>query len=363
MDLSRLSSEQVTRVNQIVASVAFDDTNSLLTFGADAQQALSAHLDELLTGLRTNQTGRAGEITLALATTLKDLNLTKVQAEIKDSGGIASALGKLPVVGGWFSALRALHEKSKEISDHLDAILRKAQSDMVEIRSWNDKLDRLVENTIEHIQNLELYMAAGQIIIKRARVEFQDRRDKALETKNVLEITRLRDFAERLNAFEARVVRVHLGHTRSIVVVPEIRTTQTAAFIEMNNLMDSILFDLPDLKSAIIRVAALGKIANASHDTQMRRDLRRELDGIASDQLQTTYLAAKESQGDFAADVAALAQSADKLLETIRLGEKIDEANAQKRVKALEDLSGLNTRFKEGLIEAGNRFVSPSSAQ
>lgn len=363
MDLSKLSSDQVTRVNQIVTSVSFVDTNSLLTFASDAQQALTSHLDELLTGVRTSETGRAGEITVALATTLKDLHLPDVQEEIKKTGGKPSGLGSVPIIGGWFSALRALREKSKKITDHLGEIEVKAQASMTGLRAWNDKLDRLVDASIQHIRDLELYMAAGQVVVKRARVEFQERAEIANQSKDMVEITRVRDFGERLNAFEARMVRIHLAYTQSIVTVPEIRATQTANFIELNNLMDSIMFDLPRLKSAILRVSALGKIAAASNETKMRENFRRNLDGIASDQLQATYLAAKESQGDFAADVAALSQSADKLLETIRLGEKLDQQNAQKRTKAIEDLSALRTRFKDGLIEAGNRFVAQSSAQ
>src|ERR1700761_2309969 len=107
MDLSKLNSEQTTRVNQIVSSVSFSDTNSLVSFGADAQRELSQHLDALLEGIRTGETGRAGEVTIALATTIKELNLPKVKAEV-ESGGVADHLGRLPIVGGWFSALRAL---------------------------------------------------------------------------------------------------------------------------------------------------------------------------------------------------------------------------------------------------------------
>lgn len=360
MDLSKLNAAQVSRVNQIVASVSFDDTNSLLTFGADAQRALSSHIDELMEGVRTSETGRAGEITVALATTLKDLRLPDVKAEIQKSGGTPGGLAKLPLVGGWFSALQALRAKSKKITDHLDAIEAKAQTTITGLQVWNDKLDRLVDASIEHMSELELRLAAGQVVVKRARAEFTARADKARESKDMVAITRLRDLGERLNAFETRIVRLHLAYSESVVTVPEIRATQTAGFIELNNVMDSVLFDLPRLKSAIVRVTSLTKIAAASADARAQQEFRRELEGIASDQLQATYLAAKGSQGDFAADVAALAQSADKLLETVRLGEKLDRDNAQNRAKAIEDLSTLRTKFKDGLIQAGDRFVAQS---
>ena len=127
--------------------------------------------------------------------------------------------------------------------------------------------------------------------------------------------------------------------------------------IEMNNVMDSILFDLPALKRAILNVAALSETAKASKATDARRALSRELGSIGSDQLQDAYLKAKNSQGDFAADIAVLAQSADKLLQTIALGHRLDLENADKREKSINDLNALNRKFTEGLLESGNQFV------
>ena len=362
IDLNKFSEEQKARINQIASSVSFSDTNSLMSFGADAQRQLSQHLDQLLEGMRTSEAGRAGEITIALATTLKDLNLPKIKQEVAGQSSLAEQFGKIPFVGEWFSALRALQQNHKKITEHLNAIEQKSQAQLTTLRSTNEKLDRLVQASIEHIKNMELYMAAGQILIKRARLEFEQKRVTVEQSRDVVEIAKLRDFAEQINAFETRIVRMHIAHSQSIVSVPEIRATQTAAMIEMNNVMDSILFDLPDLKRAIITVAALAETAKASKATDARRALSRELGGIGSDQLQDAYLKAKNSQGDFAADVAALSQSADKLLQTIALGRRLDIENADKREKSINDLNALNRKFTDGLLESGNQFVQKISS-
>ncbi|MFZ6861368.1 toxic anion resistance protein [Undibacterium sp. Ji67W] len=362
IDLNKFTDEQKARINQIAASVSFSDTNSLMSFGADAQRELSKHLDQLLEGMRTSEAGRAGEITIALATTLKDLNLPKIKQEVAGQSSLAEQFGKIPFVGEWFSALRALQQNHKKITEHLNAIEQKSQAQLTTLRSTNDKLDRLVQASIEHIKTMELYMAAGQILIKRARLEFEQKRLTVEQSRDVVEIAKLRDFAEQINAFETRIVRMHVAHSQSIVSVPEIRATQTAAMIEMNNVMDSILFDLPALKRAILNVAAISETAKASKATDARRALSRDLGSIGSDQLQDAYLKAKNSQGDFAADVAVLAQSADKLLQTIALGHRLDLENADKREKSIQDLNALNRKFTEGLLESGNQFVQKTSS-
>jgi uncharacterized protein YaaN involved in tellurite resistance len=360
MDLGKLGGEQVKRVNQIAASVSFSDTNSLMSFGSDAQRQLSQHLDQLLEGMRTSEAGGAGDVAIALASTIKDLQLPKVKAEVEGRNSLGQMLGQVPVVGPWFSALRALQLRHRKITEHLSAIERNAQGQLTVLKSMNSKLDRMVDATIDNIKALELYMAAGQIVVVKARADFEQQRQAVEKSRDVVEVARLRDFAEQLNAFETRVVRIHLAHSQSMVSVPEIRASQTAAVIEMNNVMDSILFDLPNLKRAILNVASLSATAKASKATDARRALSRELSSIGSDELQATYLKAKESQADFAADIAALASSADKLLQTIEMGRRLDIANADKRAKAITDLSSLNRKFTDGLLQSGDHFVSQS---
>ena len=361
MDLSKLDGDQMARVNQIVSGVSFADTNSLMSFGATSQRKLSQHLDQLLADIRTGEAGRAGEITIALATTIKDLHLSKVKAEVEGKDTVAELFGKLPFIGTWFSALRALQQNHKKITEHLAVIEQKAQADMTALRATNDKLDRMVVASIDHIHDVELDMAAGQILIKRARVDFERKRNEVERSRDIVEIAKLRDFAEQLNAFETRVVRIHLAHSQSMISVPEIRASQTAAVIELNNVMDSILFDLPNLKRAILNVASLSQTAKAAKATEARRQLSRELSSIGSEELQATYLKAKESQGGFEADVAALAQSADKLLQTIELGRKLDAANSVKREKAISNLSAINHKFTDGLLQSGDQFVQKLS--
>ncbi|MEX8518443.1 MAG: toxic anion resistance protein [Leptothrix sp. (in: b-proteobacteria)] len=361
-DLTRLTPEAMARVNQIVATVSFADTNSLLSFGSEAQRQLSQHLDELLDGIRTSEVGAAGDLTIELATTIKALNLQKMKREIDGQDWVAASVGWLPVVGPWFSALRYLQLSHRKVKDHLDAIEQRAQADLAKLNAMNDRLDRLVESSIEHIQDLELYLAAAQIIVKRARVEFEQRREVAAKSKDVVEISRLRDFCEQLNAFEARVVRMHVAHGESMVAVPEIRTGQTASRIEMSNIMDSLLFDLPHLKRAIVQVAALDRTARAARANAARRELSRQIATIGSEQLQSVYLQAKQSQGGAEQDVALLAQSADRLLQTIELGQQLDLENARKRDRAIGELAGIKRKFTDALLASGAQFVSRTTS-
>ncbi|SPF53538.1 hypothetical protein SBF1_6780002 [Candidatus Desulfosporosinus infrequens] len=142
---------------------------------------------------------------------------------------------------------------------------------------------------------------------------------------------------------------MHIAFTDALTAIPQIRVNQEAARIEARNIMDTVLFDLPRLKSAIIRVASLNQIINASKANEARRELARQIGSIGAEALDEAYTRAKQSQGNGMEDVAVLAATADKLLETIAKGVQIDEENRQKRQMAERQLGDIKGKLLEGL--------------
>jgi len=164
--------------------------------------------------------------------------------------------------------------------------------------------------------------------------------------------------AEQVNAFETRLVRLHVAFTRGILAIPQIRTAQQAGRIEIQNTLDTILFDLPDLKAAIVRVAALHQISRASDATAARRRIARELQEIGVDALDQAYTAAKRTQGDMAGDVDTLTRVTDRMLATIDKGLQIDRENRGKREQAMRQLGEVRTRLLEGLRAHADNAVA-----
>ena len=358
VELAKFTPQQKTRITQISNTVALVDSNSITGFGAEPQQRLNKFVDQLMEGLRTSDVGVAGELTVELATGVKAMNLQKMKKEADGGDWVANTFGKLPVIGKYASALRYFQLTRKEVISHLNAIEEKAQREMGALRATNTKLDRLVEATLDNIHELELYLAAGQVALARAHEEFNAMREDLRATNDPVKVAQLRDAYEQINAFEARLVRMDLAFTRSLKAVPEIRITQEAARIEICNVMDTILFDLPELKRVILQVGALEGITRARKTDEARRELVRQIGGLGADTLQSAYTKSKESQGNVAADVAALSDAATKLLETMQLGARIDAENRQKREAATQQLGDIRAKLLSGVQEHAERVLS-----
>jgi len=346
VDVGRLDEARRQQVAVIAASVSASDSNTVATFGAGPQRKLSGFLDQLLAGTRADEIGTAGALVAELATDLKKLDLPAMKREAEGRAGL---LARLPLVGKYYSALQRFREMHKQVTEHLAAIEQRAETHLGKLKAGNAAMDRLLDATEANLRELQVWIAGGQQALLRLRAGFEAERLSLLSERDALRMAKLRDTAEQINAFETRLVRMQVAFTRGILSVPQIRTAQQAGQIEIQNTLDTILFDLPDLKGAIVRVATLHQISRAGEATAARRRIARELQEIGVDALDRAYTTAKATQGDMAADVESLGRVADRMLATIDRGLAIDGENRAKRDVAVEQLGDLRQRLLDGL--------------
>lgn len=309
--LEKFDDERRKRIGELADTVLMTDSNSIMTFGAEPQRCMNAFLDDMLKGVRTDEAGAAGELIVELATAIKGINLPRMKEEVSGRSGVAGWLAKLPIVGAHFSALRHFHETRREIHEHLDRIEKKAAVEMGRLQAENAAADARARETLVNLRELEVYLAAGQVALLKARNEFAALKSKieASQPPDPVLFSGLRDMAEQINAFETRLVRMNVAIADAMVTIPQIRTAQEAGRIEIRNIMDAMLFDMSRLKSAVLQVAALNQINKAAASTEARRRVAREIGQMGADALDQAYTSAKLSQGGAAADVQVLERS------------------------------------------------------
>jgi uncharacterized protein YaaN involved in tellurite resistance len=331
---------------EIAAGVDVSDSTSLAVFGAAPQRQLSGFLDQLLAGTRTDEIGVAGQLVAELAADIKRIGLPALKREAE---GSVAALGRLPLVGRYFSAWRRFRAMQAPLTAHLAEIEKRAELHLGRLKAGNAALDRLLDATDENLRELEVYIAGGQLAAQRMRAEHAALRESLTASRDAVRMAALRDMAEQIEAFETRLVRMQIAFTRGILAIPQIRTAQQAGRIEIQNTLDTVLFDLPDLKSAIVRVAALERISRAADATAARRRITRELQQISIDSLDRAYTGAKRSQGDVADDLSSLTMVSERMVGIIDRGLQIDRENRGKREAAVQQIGEVRARLLESL--------------
>lgn len=346
VDESQLNAQQRTQAKQIVEKFDLNNTTAVLTFAAPPQQAVSAFLDTLMSDIKVRDAGIAGDMAKQMAWGIDLMQLDKVKQQISGvRKGLLSSVEHF--VTGSVNYLLNFYAAQQPIKDMIDKMARNANNRMVTLDGHVKKLDQLADQSVVQVRALAAYIAAGEIILVQARDQYQQRREVVLKSHDVVEASKLRDMGRQIAALEKRVLETEIAYTNAgNVTIPQIRMVQEADRIEIQNISEQILFQLPKFKTAVIMMAALADTKAAADDRKRMDENEKKLDVVLSDTIAQTNRIAKESQGDPLAKVVELEQNISRI--EVMIKEQLDieakthgmREEAHDRIVACKDTVG-----------------------
>ncbi len=338
------------------ASVDFEDRNSIRFYGYKEEKAMSSFLDELLDGIKAKDADLAGELVVALNKNIDDLKLQKFQdiLEGKEGGGLfglftskAKELGKM---------IQFLVDRQKDVRAQFDKMQLQAETERNELIEDNTKYQLLLNRTIDQIEAVMPIIVGGQLALKRGLQAYQSLRDRAVEqSANTLLASQVQDFGNNLEAFNHRLVNLQISFTkRAATTIPKIRGIQDAVNIEMDNLVDKVIFVIPALKEAIIDIVTTAKLRKLQLNRKDEEALLKRVEDLRNRTMKDAVLEAKRSEGDYVTKIALLVNMKNTLIEICDEGRKIVEENRQKRVEAIETLKTVKSEMETAMRKIGD---------
>lgn len=341
----KVSSDILTK---LADEVDFTDTNRVLTFGAGPQQQYKNNLMDLLKNLQVGEAGLAGDITVELAKGIDLMKLPQIKKEVQD--GVPWWAG-LPLVGKYASAIYAFYQRKQLFIKMIEEIEDKAKQDMRRIADDNAKLDHMLQAIEKNYDDLGVYILAGELALKRGMVNFEQLREEAIASKDPRKLSKAKLFREQIIALDERVMRMKVAYVRAPVTGEKVMTTQQAGRIEIQNIMDSLLFDLPKLIEGINAVAALYNIKEAQNRRDRRKEAARRIEELSGDMLEQAMVRAKESQGGALGEIEALESQVKKVINLHKTCQEIDKKNFELRRQAEQALIVAHQNFTKALEE------------
>lgn len=348
--------EQIAHSEEIAKAINFDDTNTILTFGAAPQREINSFLDNLLTDIKVGDAGVAGTITLELSEGYDLMRIEEIKKQLTGDGGSGfwSGIGKvIGVVTDLAGLIKNMSDQKSTIIAKFDKIERIANDRKRELMNYNVRLDQLQKGSERFIFDMAVHIAAGEKALLRGVDEYDGRLAKTQSgAADDMEPARLHDLARRIASFEQRLLRMKIAYTQAITVTnPRIQAIRQAGEIEVQNILEAMLFDVPNLKSLVLQVAAMTNIKQAQEEDEKRREVSAKIAGAAAEMFDEVYTTSLASQGRGLDDVRALAQTADKLIETLRKGEAIEQENKRKRAEAADALIDVKDKVQAALTD------------
>jgi len=343
-NIENLSEAEIIKAREIAGGIDITDSQAVIEFGVGAQSDIADFSDTVLDQVRSKDAGFAGEALNELMVNVKEIDVDGI-SNSGSRGLLRSVARKIKKFVGRYNKL----------SVQIDSIVVKLEDTRDSLFRDIELLDKLYDKNGDYLNQLDLYIAAGEIKLEELNnVVLPSLRTEAEQSDDPVKAQELRDMQAMINRFEKRVHDLKLSRMISIQAMPQIRLVQNNDQVLVERIQSSILNTIPLWKNQIVIAITLFRQKSALKIQKDVTDTTNELLKKNSEMLKTgTIETAKEAERGIV-EIETLRQVNNDLIETITESIRIQQEGKAARAAAEKELGVLESELKQKLMEARN---------
>ena len=342
--VEELSPEQKARVEEVKNSIDLMDSQAALQYGVGAQRNISSFSDNILTQVRSKDSGYVGELMSDLVLKVKEVDVDGL-----DEG----FLDKLPFLKNASRAVKKFMQRYEKLEVQIDRIEQQLDQARMQMLKDITMFDGLYEKNLEYFQELQIYIAAGEEKLKELREITLPRLHAEASAKgDPMSAQVVRDFEDTVNRFEKKIHDLKLSKTVAIQTAPQIRLIQNNDKMLVDKIQTAVLSTIPLWKSQIVIALGLHRQESVLKMQRSVSDATNTLLTKNAELLrQNSTEVARESERGIV-DLETLKKVNADLISTIEETIKIQQEGRAARQNAETELLSIEQKLKEALLTA-----------
>jgi uncharacterized protein YaaN involved in tellurite resistance len=334
-----------------MAEIDMADTQSIVSFGSNAQAELQEISQAMLADVRNKDVGPAGDSLRGIVSTIRGFSVSELDVR-RERSWWEKLLGRAAP----FAKFTAQFEKVQgQIDKITDDLLKHEHTLLKDIKS----LDLLYDKTLQFYDELALYIAAGEeklanldstdIPAKEAEVQAAPENDQVMKAQELRDLRAARDDLER---------RVHdLKLTRQVTMqsLPSIRLVQENDKSLVTKINSTLVNTVPLWETQLAQAVTIQRSAEAAAAVRDANDLTNELLTSNAKNLRDSNKLIREEMERGVFDIEAVKQANADLIGTIQESLQIADEGKAKRAAAEAELKKMEAELRDTLASAKAR--------
>ena len=334
-----------------MAEIDMTDTQSIVSFGSNAQAELQEISQAMLADVRNKDVGPAGDSLRGIVSTIRGFSVSELDVR-RERSWWEKLLGRAAP----FAKFTAKFEKVQAQIDKItDDLLKHEHTLLKDIKS----LDLLYDKTLQFYDELALYIAAGEeklqeldttdIPAKEAEVQAAPENDQVMKAQELRDLRAARDDLER---------RVHdLKLTRQVTMqsLPSIRLVQENDKSLVTKINSTLVNTVPLWETQLAQAVTIQRSAEAAAAVRDANDLTNELLTSNAKNLRDSNKLIREEMERGVFDIEAVKQANADLIGTIQESLQIADEGKAKRAAAEAELKKMEAELRDTLASAKAR--------
>ena len=346
--LDRLTEEEQTKAKQLATQIPVGDYESILTYGATAQNELTKFSHQMLDHVQKKDIGPVGDILSDLMKKLNEINPEDLNQ--KEKKGIRKLFSKVN------RSLQEVMSRYQKLSTQVDRIgiqLEHSKRGLVEdVRM----LDKLYDQNKNYFKALNIYIAAAEL--KRDEIvstTIPALKQKAEQSNDQMAFQEVHDMTQFVDRLEKRIYDLQLSRQITIQSAPQIRMIQQTNQTLAEKIQSSIMTSIPLWKNQIAIALTLNRQQKAVSAQRQVTATTNELLLKNSEMLKVNSIeTAKENERGIV-EIDTLKKTQENLLSTIEETLQIQADGRMKRKAAELEIARMEEELKNRLLQIQER--------
>ena len=342
--VEELSPEQKARVEEVKNSIDLMDSQTALQYGIGAQRNISSFSDNILTQVRSKDSGYVGELMSDLVLKVKEVDVDGLDEGFWD---------KIPSLKNASRAVKKFMQRYEKLEAQIDRIEQQLDQARMQMLKDITMFDGLYEKNLEYFRELQIYIAAGEEKLQELQeTTLPGLRSQAAASSDPMAAQLVHDLEENVNRFEKKVHDLKLSRTIAVQTAPQIRLIQNNDKLLVDKIQTAILSTIPLWKSQIVIALGLHRQESVLKMQRSVSDATNTLLTKNAELLrQNSTEVARESERGIV-DLETLKKVNADLISTIEETIKIQQEGRVARQNAETELLSIEQKLKEALLTA-----------
>lgn len=243
------------RIKQLAATIDPSDTQSIISFGVEAQKEVTRSADRMLVGVKNKDVGPVGDILNSMVSEIRGFNSDNAKSYIP--GFVRRIIGLANPIAKYVQRYETVQKQITNMSDNLSEHRTKLLQDI-------NMLDDLYDKSLTYFHDLELYIEAGKLKLNELdTIVIPALKDKATTTQDMLDAQNLNDMMSRRSDLDRKVHDLMLTRQVTMQSLVQIRTIQDVDKSMVDKIQNAILTTIPLWKSQTAMAITLANQAKA----------------------------------------------------------------------------------------------------
>lgn len=341
--IDRLNPEQRADAEKLAQQIDVSDTQSVMTYGAQAQTKLSEFSQGMLSKVQSQDTGAIGDALSGLMFRLNEASPEDLQAG--DSNFFKRMFGKV------HKSIYEIQAKYQKIGAQIDTIAVKLDKEKNNLLNDNRLLEQLYQKNKDYFDALNIFIAAGEL--KRTELQTKlipEANQKAQASGSQMDLQTVNDLNQFEERLDKRVYDLKLAREITIQQAPQIRLIQNTNQVLAEKIQASINTAIPLWKNQVAIALTLLRQKEAVTAQRQVSETTNDLLKKNSEMLKISSIETAKENERGVVDIETLQKTQNDLVETLQETLKIQQEGREKRQSAELELSHMENNLRDQLL-------------